>query len=202
MYSKTFYCGAVNGPTKPRHTYHERRHERKIYEGSCYAKPSASPYVKRMRLCEHMDDSEVMHNLSRSRSECTSYNATCADDADDLLRHCLPEVYVDHKEVRDSIAKERAESLDPRFNMGNMRYSRFNDYAYVAARDKHVGHVSIIKNEVVDDVVVLASGDASKRGPVVGADADPFDVWPTIRSEFPVMVRRPDDYSKLYTKYY
>lgn len=199
---------------KPTHKYHSKHVKRGVSD-YCYPAPSASPYLRKTRTCEHADDYGLRHNVHPHgvkaegylRAECTSYNATCADDADALLRHCLPEVYVDHSEVRDSIRKERAEALDARFNMGQRRVSRFNDYEYVVKKERascdSCKRGSVAQREATPGPHgVLKRGDAMRQQPIVGADADVFDTWPEIRSEFPIMVRRPDDYSKLYTKYY
>jgi len=150
-------------------------------------------------MCEHVDDSEIQHNEKVKRQECTSYNATCADDADMLLRHCLPEVFVNLSEVDDVIKRERKLALDKRFNMGTQRYSRFNDFDYIKRQcdKKHVCEHTQRERQKEDKQVIYSA--TSNPGNIrVSADTDPFDAWPTIRSEYPVMVRRPEDFTQLY----
>ena len=204
MHSEIFHCSDVDVDAKgPTHSYPRKQRDHRPY---CYASPSATPYVRRERACEHVDDSEVQHNHGHTRQECTSFNATCADDADDLLRHCLPEVYVDHSEVRKVIEQERALSLDKRFNMGSQRYSRFNDFGYLqreCSKKKPCERHDVDNNDEDDrkeEVIYRNTGDPGRIR--VSAAADPFDVYPTIRAEYPVMVRRPENYAALYTKYY
>lgn len=216
-------AGGCGGYRKPTYKHWERP---KDADDTCYVHPSPSPAIPKTRpCCQHVDDYGKWHNMQRTTydergrkirhgyfaNECTSFNATCGEDADDLMRFCIPEVFVDHAEVRDHIAAERALSTDTRFNMGNQRYSRFNDYRYV-------GPERFQRNTEVEDLrqrqraekleedrrlmrVVSVRGDQAVWQPKVSAAADVFDVWPTVDSEFPVMMRRPEDYTLLYTRY-
>ena len=167
------------------------------------AKPTGSPPVRRARsACEHVDDSEVWHNEPLQgtgglrRSECTSFNATCGDDSEVLLRHCLPEVYDDRNEVEAVVMRERAEAADGKHNMGDRRLRRTDGLFFEHCKCDGRFHLPAINTDA-DTTVCLR--DASHTRLTASASADPFDSWPTIRSEFPIMVRRPDDPSDFYS---
>lgn len=209
-----------------------------------------NPYNRSYRPgCDHSTDDGDWHNYHESFdeetglphvrwTEATSFNATCGDDSDQLLRYCLPEVFVDHAAVTNHIAKERKYAVDPRFNLGKERRTRFIDYDYLermndikqrsikpsgyhnhhhdASRTmRSVPHPSsayrigqfVVGTDPRASMSNAPAYDAlrhSDRGrdtlpnltarqPMVSASADVFDVWPMMESEYPVMVRRPEN---------
>jgi hypothetical protein len=204
-----------------------------------------NPYNRSFRPgCDHSTDDGDWHNYHESfdepsgqphvlRTEATGFNATCGDDSDQLLRHCLPEVFVDHAAVTQHIAKERKCATDPRFNLGKERRTRFVDYAYLermndikqrsgqftprhhimpstADNESHsvssayrIGQYVVGTDPRAFTQPMTSMGSAihkkpsrpnlTARQPMVSASADVFDVWPTIESDYPVMVRRPEN---------
>lgn len=204
-----------------------------------------NPYNRSYRPgCDHSTDDGDWHNYHESfdeetgqphvrRTEATGFNATCGDDSDQLLRHCLPEVFVDHTAVTNHIAKERKYAMDPRFNLGKERRTRFVDYdylermndikrrsvkgwrpqqeratiedgvprpssayrigQYVVGSDPRVETMSDVQGHAHKQNKYVDSPNLTARQPMASASADVFDVWPTIESEYPVMVRRPEN---------
>lgn len=152
-------------------------------------------------MCEHVDDSEPWHNAplvnGLRRSECTSFNATCGDDAPDLMRYCVPQVYGDvgaRDEVWGVVTRERAEARSGTHNLGGRRVSRVDGVLRVSTPDNPPQPPI----PTARPRTVQSSHDAATDRLVVSASADPFDAWPTIDSEYPVMVRRPDDPAVFY----
>ena len=204
------YMQGLHAPSNRRASHHEYGYTER------HVAPSATSYTPHRRgmACEHTDDSNAKHNeylhgdhsMGIALSEATTYNATCGNDSADLLKHCLPEVFVDHAEVRNTIQQENALVADIRYNMGNQRYCRFNDYAYVAKQENAFCATAVQQRQgqqrqntnTSRRPYLMGSGNAMKQQPWVTANADVFDVWPEIVSAYPVMVRRPENYATLY----
>lgn len=176
--------------SRPRHHHHHKKRR--------------NTDCGRYRSCEHHTDDGYIHttcdvsedgNISHARCECTSYNATCGDDSSDLLRMCLPQLFPDHDSVTKSIMWERSHALDKYHNFQNERRTRFVDPQHVIRMASlHTDEHREKDSSEIDnhDVEVISRSDISKL-PMMSASADVFDVYPTINSEYPIMVRRPWD---------
>lgn len=170
------------------------------------ARPTGAPAVRRVRsACEHVDDSEVWHNAPLEnglrRSECTSFNATCGDDSVDLMRYCVPQVYGDvgaRDEVWGVVTRERAEARSGKHNLGDRHVSRIDGLLRASSSSPLPALHEPTADSARPWTVAVGSHDATVDRLVVSASADPFDSWPTIRGEYPVMVRRPDDSTDFY----
>jgi hypothetical protein len=181
------------------------------------------------KYCEHSADLKYDHNCCTFKNgekqyrecESTSYNSTCGIDSAYLLKYCVPQVFDtdSQSQIITQINKARIDSRNVDTNFENKRYSLFCDYDYRAKLEKKIACDVLHKRTTTTDdandedeshcqntnfsfeMPNSMRYNMTAKQPFVSASADVFDVYPDISSEYPVMVRRPEDYKQTYSVY-